>query len=289
MRSTKNKIPVITGRNFRDKYFYPADARIETGRFEIHRREEEAYRCQPVITANRLDFYMVVLVTGGEGIKTFGTKEYYIQKGMLCFVAPGMVTNWESIVDDHQGYIMTFDAHILPELHTYPFFQVGGCPVISLNEEQQHYFHHYFQEIEKEYQAGQPELIRAFLTIILKKTQQLYSVSEPLSGSNAAIRLTAAFTALIDKDFEQKLSTYARELNVTQNHLNDTVKAVTGKTPGVHIHERMIKEAAQLLIHTQLTIAEICYKLNFADQSYFIRFFKRYTGSTPGQYRAAKK
>ncbi|WP_343667995.1 helix-turn-helix transcriptional regulator [Chitinophaga sp.] len=285
MKSTKNKIPVLTGRNFQDKYFYPANSRTAPRRFEIYRREDEEYRCLPVVTANRLDFYMVVLVTGGEGIKTFGTKEYYIRKGMLCFIPPGMVTNWESIVDDHQGYIMTFDEHMLPNLNTYPFFQVGGCPVISLNEEQQHYFHHYFQEIEKEYQSNELELISAFLTIILKKTQQLYTATEPIAGSNAAIRLTAAFTALIDKDFEQKLSTYAGLLNVTQNHLNDTVKAVTGKTPGTHIHERIIKEAAQLLVHTQLTIAEICYRLNFSDQSYFIRFFKRYTGLTPRQFR----
>lgn len=292
MRSAKHKIPVITGRNFRDKYFYPADSRTDAGKFEIHRREDEAYRCQPLITSNRLDFYMVVLVTGGEGIKTFGTKEYYIRKGMLCFIAPGMVTNWESVVDEHQGYIMTFDEQILPNQHAYPFFQVDGCPVITLNEEQQQYFQHYFQEIEKEYQSDQPqklELIKALLTVVLIKTQQLYTVAEPGAGSNAAIRLTAAFMALIEKDVDQQLSAYAGLLNVTQNHLNDTVKAVTGKTPGTHLHERIIKEAAQLLIHTQLTIAEICYKLNFSDQSYFIRFFKRYTGVTPGQYRTNTK
>lgn len=292
MRSAKHKIPVITGSNFRDKYFYPADARTDTSKFEIHRREDEAYRCQPLITSNRLDFYMVVLVTGGEGIKTFGTKEYYIRQGMLCFIAPGMVTNWESVVDEHQGYIMTFDEQILPSLAAYPFFQVDGCPVITLNEEQQHYFHHYFQEIEKEYQSDHPQkldLIKALLRVVLIKTQQLYTVTEPGAGSNAAIRLTAAFMALIEKDFEQQLSAYAGLLNVTQNHLNDTVKAVTGKTPGTHLHERIIKEAAQLLIHTQLTIAEICYKLNFSDQSYFIRFFKRYTGVTPGQYRTNAK
>lgn len=292
MRSAKHKIPVITGSNFRDKYFYPADARTDASKFEIHRREDEAYRCQPLITSNRLDFYMVVLVTGGEGIKTFGTREYYIRQGMLCFIAPGMVTNWESVVDEHQGYIMTFDEQILPSLAAYPFFQVDGCPVITLNEEQQHYFHHYFQEIEKEYQSDHPqklELIKALLRVVLIKTQQLYTVTEPGAGSNAAIRLTAAFMALIEKDFEQQLSAYAGLLNVTQNHLNDTVKAVTGKTPGTHLHERIIKEATQLLIHTQLTIAEICYKLNFSDQSYFIRFFKRYTGVTPGQYRTNAK
>ena len=133
------------------------------------------------------------------------------------------------------------------------------------------------------------DLIRAFLTIILKKTQQLYQVPS-LENSNAGIRLTASFTKLFEEDFKtlspRSLEDYARQLNVTQNHLNDTVKAVTGKTPGTLIRERIIKEATQLLLHTRLSIAEICYMFNFTDPSYFTRFFKRYTGMTPGQYRS---
>lgn len=286
-----NKIPVLTKWNFRDKYFSPAGSRAAEGRthaplFEIHRREEDAYRCQPVITANRLDFYMVVLVTAGEGIKTFGSKEYHIRKGMLCFVAPGMITNWQEIDADQKGYILLFDDHFLPHLNTYPFFKPEGCPVIALDDAQQQYFEHYFQEIEKE--AGELELLRAFTTIILRKTQQLFAGQAPSSGSNAAIRLTSAFTALLDKHIEAlSIRQLAAMLNVTQNHLNDTVKAVTGKPAGVHIRERIVKEAAQLLVHTHLSIAEICYRFNFSDQSYFIRFFKKYTGLTPGQFREA--
>lgn len=285
-----NKIPVLTKWSFRDKYFIPAGSSADQGRtraplFEIHRRDDVAYRCQSVVPANRLDFYMMVLVTGGEGIKTFGSKEYYIRKGTLCFVAPGMITNWQEIGEEQKGYLIIFDEHFLPHLNTFPFFRPEGCPVMALTAAQEQYFEHYFQEIEKEQDI---ELLRAFTTIILRKTQQLYAGREHPAGSNAAIRLTAAFTALLDKDIEElTIKQIAAALNVTQNHLNDTVKAVTGKTAGTHIRERIIREVAQLLIHTHLSIAEICYRFNFADQSYFIRFFKKYTGLTPGQFRDA--
>jgi AraC-like DNA-binding protein len=41
-----------------------------------------------------------------------------------------------------------------------------------------------------------------------------------------------------------------------------------------------------LLVHTNLSVSEIANQLNFEDQSYFTKFFKRETGITPIQYRS---
>ena len=114
-------------------------------------------------------------------------------------------------------------------------------------------------------------------------------------NSNAGLRLTKAFTKLFDKDFVnikalksvsiQSLDQYAAQLNVSRNHLIDTVKSVSGKPPGLLIHERIVKEVSQLLIHTELSIAEISYLFNFESASYFTRFYKRFMSVTPSQYR----
>jgi AraC-like DNA-binding protein len=45
-------------------------------------------------------------------------------------------------------------------------------------------------------------------------------------------------------------------------------------------------EAKRLLVHSMLTVSEIAYQLQFRDPSYFVRFFKRRTQLTPGDYRA---
>ena len=46
-----------------------------------------------------------------------------------------------------------------------------------------------------------------------------------------------------------------------------------------------IAEAQLLLTDVQLTISEVCYRMNFDDKSYFTRIFKKKTGKTPAEFR----
>ena len=48
---------------------------------------------------------------------------------------------------------------------------------------------------------------------------------------------------------------------------------------------KQILEIKRLLVHTNLSVTEIAVRLNFPDQSYFAKFFKRETGVSPLQYR----
>jgi AraC-like DNA-binding protein len=51
----------------------------------------------------------------------------------------------------------------------------------------------------------------------------------------------------------------------------------------------MMLEAKRLLTHSDSTIAQIAYDLNFEDNSYFGRFFKKYSGLTPAAFRSEIK
>jgi AraC-like DNA-binding protein len=79
---------------------------------------------------------------------------------------------------------------------------------------------------------------------------------------------------------------YAKSLSVHVNHLNRSVKEVTGKPTTGHIAERIITEAKALLQHTDWTIAEIAYALSFEYATYFNNYFKRMTGKAPSSLRA---
>lgn len=320
MKHNHKDIPTFTTGTFKKNYFQPsADVLLKNepiyngpGHFEIHRRDDYRYQCREVIPANRLDFFMVNLITGGEGIKTFGLHEYYAKRGMLCFESPGKITSWQAKADHHAGYFCLYDAEFFQHnlqaseiIANYPFFQVDGIGAIQLDEEEIQYFNGFFQEIEKEYLSDslfKTEIMRAFLIIIMKKAQNLYAAGNHFAiqdNSNAGLRLTKAFTKLFDKDFESiktfhpvpihNLDYYAAQLSVTKNHLIDTVRSVAGKPPGVLIHERMVREVSQLLIHTELSISEISYLFNFESQSYFSRFYKRYMDISPSQYREREK
>lgn len=52
-----------------------------------------------------------------------------------------------------------------------------------------------------------------------------------------------------------------------------------------YIHREKIKEAKYLLRHTDYTLSEISFFLNYPSQSYFTQIFKKYVEKTPQQYR----
>jgi AraC family transcriptional activator of pobA len=51
------------------------------------------------------------------------------------------------------------------------------------------------------------------------------------------------------------------------------------------VHEFLIVEAKKYLKHTDYSISEIAYRLNFEDPAYFSRFFSKQTATSPKEYR----
>jgi AraC family transcriptional regulator, transcriptional activator of pobA len=92
---------------------------------------------------------------------------------------------------------------------------------------------------------------------------------------------------MVEDNYQNNLSVneYADKLAITPNHLTQTVNQLTGKTSSQIIKSKQVLEIKRLLVHTNLTVTEIANRLNFPDQSYFTRFFKRETGVSPLQYR----
>ena len=80
-------------------------------------------------------------------------------------------------------------------------------------------------------------------------------------------------------------SDFARQLNIHVNHLNRSVKEVTGKTTGEVIAERFLLEAKKLLQLSPLSISEISYALGFSEPTRFNAFFKRHTNMAPTAFR----
>jgi len=74
-------------------------------------------------------------------------------------------------------------------------------------------------------------------------------------------------------------------VNMNASYLSRRFKLETGHSPVEYIQQCKVDEAKKLLSLTTLSITEICTRLNFNDQSYFTKVFKRRTGRTPGQYR----
>ena len=78
---------------------------------------------------------------------------------------------------------------------------------------------------------------------------------------------------------------YADQLCITTRYLSSIIQNLTGHTPKNHIDTRCIQEIKTQLRTTNKSMQEIAFELNFPDQSFFTRYFKKHTGLTPVEYR----
>ena len=109
----------------------------------------------------------------------------------------------------------------------------------------------------------------------------------PLEPTGATVD---ALRKLVEEHFhkERQLAFYADKLAMTVDRLNDHVRRATGVTAGHLIRQRVLTEAKRQLVFTSQPIHEIAYDLAFSDPSHFARFFRKQTGTTPHEFRAAR-
>jgi len=86
-----------------------------------------------------------------------------------------------------------------------------------------------------------------------------------------------------DKDISVK--SLARYVMMGENYVSALFKKKMGTTLIHYLHEVRVHRAIRYLLETDLTIHEIGQKVGFVNDNYFIKIFKRCTGTTPSQYR----
>lgn len=84
---------------------------------------------------------------------------------------------------------------------------------------------------------------------------------------------------------ERRAQFYADKLGISLQHLSTTVRQVTGKSVLDTIAYIVIMDAKAKLKGTNMTIQEIAYSLNFPSASFFGKYFRRYVGMTPLEFR----
>lgn len=84
---------------------------------------------------------------------------------------------------------------------------------------------------------------------------------------------------------ERSVSFYAKQLYVTPRQLTKISKSIVGKTAKQMIVDKIVNEGIRMLTHSNYTISEISYELNFSDEGNFSAFIKKYTEKTPRELR----
>ena len=81
----------------------------------------------------------------------------------------------------------------------------------------------------------------------------------------------------------------AEAVNINPIYLNRLFKSSTGSTISNYLSQYRCEHARAMLENTQATVNEISDACGFSEVRSFIRFFKKYYGQTPTEYRKRAK
>ena len=250
-------------------------------------------------------FYHISLKMGPTEPFKYGNENVDFSEGALFGTAPNQEFEVFQKVNpgDEKGWILCFHPDLIKEyslaakMDNYGFFSYATNKALFLNAEEIKSLDSIITKLKKEYQTNpdifSQDVLVANLELLFNYIKRYYSrqfLKDKLNHKN------------IVKDFNKLLSDYfnteekpeqdipsvlyfAKQLNISTNHLSNLLKKDTGITAKDHIHNYIINRAKNLLLINHKSISEVAFELGFEYPQYFSRLFKNKTGKTPNQFR----
>ena len=168
---------------------------------------------------------------------------------------------------------------------------INGYPVAPIPEDMVEDFKNFYSQLPKVTgEKNNPYMFQTILyymlTFFFGSAYRIFADianKQPLSHG----RISDRFLMLLQQNFKKErfLDFYASKLGISTKHLSRTLKQQTGYTAVEWIERYVVLEAKVMLKSSNLNIQQISDELNFKSQSFFGKYFKKYTGLSPKTFR----
>ena len=124
---------------------------------------------------------------------------------------------------------------------------------------------------------------------MLKEAVNVTAIMEKKNKEEFSPLVRECVTYIRDHYYERiNIGIIADRLCVNKSYLGTVFKKETGMLFVDYIQKERIEAACNMLTYSDYTAAQISEYLCFSPQSYFIKIFRKYTGTTPAKYKKYK-
>lgn len=247
----------------------------------------------------RIDALLIVLCTGGTGKIGIDLREYEIRKNTLIVIQPKNYICLSDYSEDFQCSAVACSNHVvedvLPKLTDILPLLIHHRtePVSYLSDAEAAGIRNFYVFLRQKLRGPKTPFLKQKVLCMLQAALyemmdiNLQNQTEFETQRTRKEEIMAKFILAVSENFrnERQVSFYAHKLYITPKHLSSVVKEISGRTAGDWIENYVVMEAKVLLKTTDMTIQEIALALNFANQSFFGKYFKHHTGVSPTSYR----
>ncbi len=258
-------------------------------------RKDKIDKVLPLQTPVLLEEARVGIIRKGEADYVVNLMPYKFKEGTVAFLNRGTIIQINQVSDDFEMAGMALSDYLLtasftnrqdnPLLNDYPAL------FISVEYAEMEVIEHLFQAAwqmmhQTDYSRDSVGNIFGALLHYINhlNLRHKHLPQKPLSHSREVFN---QFIGLINKHShqERQLDFYSNLLCLSERYLGTLIKQESGMTAKEWIDKAVITDAQVLLKHTDKTIAEISNELNFANPSFFCKYFRRLMGFSPQEYR----
>ena len=237
---------------------------------------------------------------------------YRIEEGdLLIGRLSGMETNSFMRTPDLRGTLICMGEHLFDDaligiLHLDPewwkkFLFLQQNPVLHLSDFQNKLYQAYFnlmmtymEDSDNPYrqriirltaQSMAVEILHEMNGIVVDKDNTKKQSKE----SSQKDLLFQRFITMLNRpeNTDREVNAYAKRLLITPKYLSSICKEKSGRTALDWITEATVRNIKYYLLHTELSVKEIAYKMDFPDVSFFCKYTKKHLGMTPLEFRKA--
>lgn len=256
---------------------------------------------------HRHDFLEMTFVYSGTIRQTIEGKELDLKKGELVLLD----MNVEHSIEESAENDIAINIMIRKEFFDWMFLSQfsSNDPIMSFivkaiygkgdikqylyfrtskNDRVWEYMLHILTEYYEE-RNGRETAIRAYILLLFNELLRDYGkyLSDPMVCKIDSTISTELLGYIGSNYRELSLREMAGHFNYNPDYLSKLVKKVTGKKMTELVKEQRIKQAAYLLLHTDMPVAKIAGEVGFSNCTHFYRQFRDELKVTPDEYRKA--
>jgi AraC-like DNA-binding protein len=248
----------------------------------------------------KVDVTTAMICLKGTTEGAINLKPFKIEASCLVVILPDQILEQKYISDDFSGLFIVmskkFTDNLLPNAQErLPLFlSMQDNPCLPLSSEALEGVITYFDMLKRVIRVKENpncmEVVRYLtLAFFYGIGFSLHPQPENKEKSHNEL-LVEKFLGLVQAHYKEQrlLGFYADKLCLTPKHLSKVVKETTGRPANDWIDDHVILEAKALLKSTNMTVQQICDELDFDDQSFFGKYFKRHTGMSPREYKGKR-
>lgn len=236
-------------------------------------------------------------IKGKSSIK-INLEKYEVVENSLIIIQSNSIIEILSKSEDFKVLSLFFSFDFISDFvyyHDYGITEkIKRLPVLKVKEKDIKDLIEFHQLISNLYNGDEATLfkenmIKGVLIAFLTKMASLYLTAtiEETRHSQSKNDLKKRFLELVWQHHKQErtVTFYASKMNMTSRSLSVNIYKLTNHTALAWINDFVISKIKVTLKTSDLTVTQISEEYNFPTSSLLGRFFKKYTGMTPNEYR----